>query len=116
MTELECPAHETLRNYALGNCADALADEIEGHLSHCPACEATIAQFDSADDTLMRHLPLAAAVTSESPSPAAWIDVLREQPPLDHGITGEERPAAPNSQSGAVAVLPEGFANYELLG
>jgi serine/threonine protein kinase len=118
MTNLECPRHETLRNYALGNCGDSLADEIEGHLSHCPACEATIAQFDSADDTLMRHLPLAAAVTGDSPPAAAWIDVLREQPPLEQGTGTQERPTA-KPQSGAAseaAVLPDGFANYELLG
>ena len=119
MPEPECPNAETLRNYALGNCADPLADEIEGHLAHCPACEATMAQFDSADDTLMRHLPLAAAVASESPPDAAWIDVLRERPPLEPGSEVQARPAAPTPQSGAIgdaAGLPEGFANYELLG
>src|SRR5262245_55900128 len=119
MTELECPAHETLRAKALETCANARADAMKGHLSHSPACEATIALFDSADDTLMRHLPLAAAVTGDSPPAAAWIDVLRGQPPLEQGAGTGERPAASKPLARAADGddgLPEGFANYELLG
>ncbi len=118
MPEAECPGSETLRKYALGEISDAISDEIELHLADCPACEATIAQWDSADDTLMRHLPLAAVANANDPAPAAgWIDVLREQPPGDGPSTPQSaRDDAGAGGAGEAPRLPDGLANYELLG
>ena len=120
MAILDCPTDQTLRNYILGDCSDAISDEIEGHLAQCTACEATISEFDSADDTLIRHLPLAAATATDVSAPQpGWIDVLRQQPPLagqgDIHIERVERDLQP-AVSGEAPRMPDGCANYELLG
>ncbi|MBS0264703.1 MAG: efflux RND transporter periplasmic adaptor subunit [Planctomycetes bacterium] len=120
MAQLDCPNNQTLRNYLLGKCSDVLSVEIEGHLSHCSECEATISQFDSADDTLLRHLPLApAAATSEPEDPPGWIHELRQEPPAEGG--GDMRPdnlgrIPSTAEVHEMPPLPDGCANYELLG
>ncbi len=120
MPDANCPTDQTLRNYVLGDCSDAISEEIEGHLSQCVACEATIAQFDTDDDTLIRHLPLAAATGGTIPAPQpGWIDVLRQRPPVEGRGDGMNLPPGQNSQPTAAADVPKlahGFANYELLG
>ncbi len=120
MTHFECPTDQTLRNYILGGCSEAISDEIEGHLAECAACEATISQFDSADDTLLRHLPLAAATTAgDSSHQPGWIDILRRQPPSSGQGDLVNAPLERSSQSDSAADagrLPDGCANYELLG
>jgi membrane fusion protein (multidrug efflux system) len=117
MTKLDCPTDQTLRNYMLGDCSDAISDEIEGHLARCEACEATISQLDAADDTLMRYLPLAAAAaTSDSSQQRGWIDVLRRQPPSEgQGDLQNDEPEERSPIADHAPILPDGCANYELL-
>jgi len=100
-----------LRNYAIGDCDNATSEEIERHLAACPACEDTIAGFDSADDTLMRHLPLAAVGTQQTGSDRpGWLERLRSGPPADSAddvhSQADQQPAASLG----------GLSAYELLG
>ncbi|HEY3968129.1 MAG TPA: efflux RND transporter periplasmic adaptor subunit [Planctomycetaceae bacterium] len=120
MAQFDCPTDQSLRNYILGACSDEISDEIEGHLAQCTACEATISQLDSAEDTLMRHLPLAAAAeTSDSSQQPGWIDILCQEPPSGgRGDFGQAR-LDRNSQPGILedsGRMPDGCPNYELLG
>ena len=120
MSKTDCPTDQALRDYILGNCSDAASEEIEGHLTQCTTCEATISQFDSADDTLVRHLPLAAAATEGAAAPRpGWIDVLRGRPPSSGSgqvQNGQSEQAAPATGPDWTSKLPDGCANYELLG
>ena len=76
----------------LTQCDEPSGRRIEEHLNRCSACEETLAQFDSIDDSLMRHLPL---VASADPQPdAGWLDRLRRLPQQP---SAEEEPAAVNA-------------------
>ncbi|MBW3600846.1 MAG: protein kinase, partial [Planctomycetes bacterium] len=79
MLATACPSPEELRSYVLGDSDEDAARRLEEHLARCPACEETLAEFDAADDTLVRHLPLAAAA-EQDPQPA-WLERLRESVP-----------------------------------
>jgi hypothetical protein len=79
MLPKQCPSPDELRVYALGDTCEDVAVRIEEHLARCVACEETLANFDSADDTLVRHLPLAAAADQEPE--AGWLARLREDVP-----------------------------------
>lgn len=119
MTTSRCPNRQTLLQYSLGECPDSLSDEVERHVTDCPACEDSIAQFDTAADTLMRHLPLAAAALNAAEPQPGWIDILRDCPPLDPpvepGNRAQRRPGvASNSQIDSQ--LADGFVNYDVLG
>ncbi|HUG90375.1 MAG TPA: protein kinase, partial [Planctomycetaceae bacterium] len=106
----DCPADQALRQYAIGDVDDALADGIERHLAACSACEDSVARFDSAEDTLMRHLPLAAAEQSESfADPPGWLERLRTGPPTE-GL----RDIASPDRNGEAGSLAE-FSAYEPL-
>lgn len=110
MTKTACPSDQILRQYVLGDCSDDLSDDVERHVAACPECETTIAQFDTADDTLLRHLPLAAAANRDVPPAGGWIDLLRWHiPAAGQSDVSKEiaEPAAP---------LADGFANYDVLG
>ena len=111
MTLETCPTNQDLREYAIGNCRDDLCQKIEEHLSVCPTCEDTIAQFDFVDDTLMRHLPLAVAGRGAAPEPSPlWLDRLRK------GVPQPTENGFPAGTMLPTAVPKEGLANYELLG
>ena len=120
MAEFDCPTDQALRNYMLGDCSDAISEEIEGHLACCATCEATISQFDAADDTLLRHLPLAGATAAgAAATPPGWVDVLRRQPPVgDRGDVpnGSIDQDFQQAESDAAPRLPDSCGNYELLG
>ena len=111
-----CPPKDSLRRYAIGEIEEIIADEIEQHLVECPSCEDTVAQFDSADDTLMRHLALAGAVSSEGGgSSPGWLDRLRGGPPVGRVFS------PPNSDVNVVEPSEETpnngqFSAYDLLG
>src|SRR5580704_620813 len=104
------PPNEVLSRYAIGDLDDAASDDIERHLAVCLACEDSLARFDSAEDSLMRHLPLAAVQTpqavSESPD---WLAELRNGP-LDLRTPGSE------PRLSAMTGPPPEFSSYELLG
>ena len=85
-----CPPDDALRRYLIGDYSDEQGVEIERHLSECPACEDTLANFDDTKDQLLRHLPLAAvdATDNQETSPSqrsrpAWLDRLKA------GLPGE---------------------------
>lgn len=106
-----CPTDQDLRQYAIGDSGDDLCLQIEEHLRVCPTCENTIAQFDFADDTLTRHLPLVLADRVASPASAPlWLERLRkwgQEPTENESPVGQLLPAP---------VPAERLANYELLG
>ena len=119
MTTTECPDRQVLRSYILGECPDEISDVLERHIVGCPACEDTLAQFDSVADTLMRHLPLAAANRSRGSAAPGWIDALRGNPPSEQPNDrplGQSKDLAASSQKQSVAELADGFANYDVLG
>lgn len=119
MTGTQCPNNEILRQYLLGECPDDVSDEVERHVVECPSCEDSIAQFDTATDTLMRHLPLAAATQDASPASPGWIDVLRHSPPANDPVNRSNGKPQRDLESVDPQMgnqLADGFANYEVLG
>ncbi len=109
-----CPADESLRLYALGDLDEAAAEEIESHLAACAACGETIARFDSADDTLVRHLPLAAGEGEDASDVAGWLESLRSGPPVGEAWAGPFDDGFIGADGAEAAA--ENFSNYELLG
>ena len=113
----DCPTDQSLRMYAIGDLDEVLCEEIERHIGDCPACEETVAQFDGVDDTLIRHLPLAAGADARKVTEApGWLARLRKGPPADVAVEDrpedlEPWPAATSEDSG-----PGELAAYELLG
>jgi serine/threonine protein kinase len=107
MLTTPCPSSEDLRHYALGECDEPEGRRIEEHLNRCPACEETLAEFDSADDTLVRHLPLVASADAEEGP--GWLDRLRRLPQTPNA--DEEAPPAGDGDQ------PSDFlGSYRLLG
>jgi serine/threonine protein kinase len=104
-----CPSSDSLRQYALGDVDDALADQIETHLADCPNCEETIASFDSADDTLVRHLPLAAGKGEDASGTPGWLDRLRIGPPAGQAAPG------PHVVADGADLPHDQFSAYELV-
>ncbi len=60
MIQAACPSRETLLRYLQGNFDFSQIDSLEEHLEQCSSCEETVAELEDTNDTLMRHLPLAA--------------------------------------------------------
>jgi serine/threonine protein kinase len=109
-----CPESDTLRRYAIGDLDDSDGQEIEAHLADCPVCEETVAQFDSADDTLMRHLPLVAAVAEAGNEPG-WLDRLRDGPPAGEASQLAAHIRSEPDDAGTDDSIGQ-FSAYELLG
>jgi serine/threonine protein kinase len=106
----ECPSADTLSRYAIGDLDDATSDDLERHLATCPNCEDSLAGFDSAEDSLIRHLPLAAATAPPAASDSpGWLAQLRNGP-VELSVSDSQSPVAPISGS------PAEFSSYELLG
>lgn len=106
-----CPSQDTLRHYLLGTCDAAASEHIEQHLNECDSCEQAVATIDGVSDSLLRHLPLAAAVRAEPAEPCrGWLARLREQPPR-----GEPLPLSSSDESELGESADQRF-NYELLG
>lgn len=68
----QCPSDDMLRRYAIGDYTDLEGDSVEAHLTICKACEETLAGFDNADDSLVRHMPLVAPPVGEDEEPS-WL-------------------------------------------
>lgn len=51
-----CPTSDQLRQFAVGNLPAAEVDAIASHIDSCPACDAALAEFDSAEDALLTGL------------------------------------------------------------
>lgn len=68
----QCPPDDMLRRYAIGDYTDLEGDSVEAHLTICKACEETLAGFDNADDSLVRHMPLVAPPVGEDEEPS-WL-------------------------------------------
>jgi eukaryotic-like serine/threonine-protein kinase len=113
---VECPSDQILCRYAVGDLDDAQAEEIDRHLSLCDSCETSLARFDSTADSLMRHLPLAAAQPPEATSdPPGWLARLRHGPPREPK-TGSPSTPAVDADLGVATGLPAVLSAYELLG
>src|SRR6476620_4688567 len=50
------PPRENLAAYAVGTLPEPKAEAIEGHLSNCPSCDATLAGLQGACDTVIEKL------------------------------------------------------------
>ncbi|MEM9659768.1 MAG: protein kinase, partial [Planctomycetota bacterium] len=115
MIDTACPPRESLLRYLQGNFDSSQVDAFEQHLQQCPSCEETVAELEDANDTLMRHLPLAAIDDAEGDAGApAWIARLRAGVPIEHADDAlddeEARDSAPVAEDWA-----KGLAAYELL-
>jgi serine/threonine protein kinase len=113
---VECPSDQILCRYAVGDLDDAQAEEIDRHLSVCAPCETSLAKFDSTADSLMRHLPLAAAEPPEASSdPPGWLARLRNGPPREPKIASPSTPAG-DAELEVATGPPAALSVYELLG
>jgi serine/threonine protein kinase len=107
---IECLSDQILHRYAVGDLDEAQSEDIERHLAVCRSCESSLARFDSTADSLMRHLPLAAASSSAAASDApGWLSQLRNGPPDKRNT---DLDAVPDARSG----VPAELSAYELLG
>ena len=105
---IECPADQVLSRYAIGDLDDASSDEVERHLENCSACADSVARFDSTEDSLMRHLPLAAAEADAPGEKPGWLERLRNGPPEEHASAAVPSAVTENR--------PAQFSSYDLLG
>jgi|GEM_PF-2654707 len=72
-----CPSAETVRQYLLGSFDESRAGELEQHLEYCPMCEEVVASLGEVQDSVLRHLPLAAGAASAAPP---WLERMKELP------------------------------------
>ena len=115
MNEAACPSRESLLRYLQGTFDSSQIDSLEEHLEECPNCEETVAELEDTNDTLMRHLPLAATGNVETDDDApAWIERLKAGPPTKPHEQSDERIAGGRGESVANAG-PSGLTSYELL-
>jgi uncharacterized protein (TIGR03067 family) len=56
MTAMTCPSRDELFDYAVGRLSDEASEGIAEHLESCQTCQAGLATFDDADDTLVARL------------------------------------------------------------
>jgi hypothetical protein len=115
MNEAGCPPRETLLRYLQGTFDSSQIDSLEEHLEQCPGFEETVAELEDTNDTLMRHLPLAATGNVEADADApAWIERLKAGPPTKPPEQSDERIAG--GQGKLVANRwADGLTSYELL-
>jgi serine/threonine protein kinase len=115
MIDAPCPTRETLLHYLQGNFDLSQVDSLEEHLERCPSCEETVAELENSNDTLMRHLPLAANDKVEAdPNAPVWIERLMAGPPTKQDEQSEQRMV--DGQGVSVAnEWASGLTSYELL-
>jgi uncharacterized protein (TIGR03067 family) len=56
MSATTCPSHDQLFDYVVGKLSDEVSDGVAEHLESCESCQAGLATFDDADDTLVGQL------------------------------------------------------------
>src|SRR5438309_1579156 len=54
---VSCPSAQELQELLLGNLSDAMAEELEEHLLHCPVCVETLRSLPTADTLLSAIRP-----------------------------------------------------------
>ncbi len=115
MIETACPSRETLVRYLQGQFDLAQIDSLEEHLDACPRCEETVSALEDTNDTLMRHLPLAASDKAEAEAEApVWIERLKVGPPTQQDEPAGQRTIDGQGES-AAKDWADGLASYELL-
>jgi anti-sigma factor RsiW len=69
MPSANCPSHDELQSYVLGQLSDEASETIAAHFGSCPQCKAGLAALDDADDTLVAQLrrPVSADPCLEEP-------------------------------------------------
>jgi serine/threonine protein kinase len=115
MIQADCPSRDTLLRYLQGNFDSSQIDSLEEHVEQCPNCEETVAELEDTNDTLMRHLPLAATGHVEADADApAWIERLKAGPPTKAIDQSDERMVGGQEESVANR-WSDGLTSYELL-
>jgi serine/threonine protein kinase len=115
MIQADCPSRETLLRYLQGNFDSSQIDSLEEHVEQCPNCEETVAELEDTNDTLMRHLPLAATGDVEADADAPeWIERLKAGPPTKAVDPSDERMVGGQGESVANR-WADGLTSYELL-
>jgi anti-sigma factor RsiW len=76
MSQRDCPTHEELTAFALGELPDADVDAIAEHLEGCPDCERMAQEFDNLTDSAIHalrqsDLDLLSSEAISSPAPHA---------------------------------------------
>jgi serine/threonine protein kinase len=115
MIETSCPTRETLLRYLQGNFDTSQIDSLEEHLEQCVSCEETVAELEDTNDSLMRHLPLAAIDQLENDvNGPDWIARLKAGPPTNHEEHSNKESSHELGESSG-KLWTDGLASYELL-
>ena len=88
-----CPSREELLDYAVGKLSDEAAESLAGHLDSGENCQAELAAFSDADDTLVARLrgPLPSDPFLDEPECSRAVAIARTVAENDASATGLPR-------------------------
>ncbi len=83
MSTATCPSREELSSYVLGRLAGEAWEAVRAHLESCPDCEAALATFDDADDTLVAQIRRGPAAGPYLQEPECQVAIAQARAVLD---------------------------------
>jgi len=111
MTATTCPSRDELFDYAVGRLSDEVSEGVAEHLESCQSCQAGLATFDDADDTLVARLRLPAEEDPYQGESQCRVAVARARSVGGRGSLSAPEPEAAPSHSQLLGTLGE----YQLL-
>jgi uncharacterized protein (TIGR03067 family) len=111
MTAMTCPSRQELSDYVLGRLSDEASEGVAEHLESCGSCQAGLATFDDADDTLVARLRLPAEDDPYQGESQCRVAVARARAVGGRGSLPAPEPEAAASHSEVLGTLGE----YQLL-
>ena len=117
MTATTCPSRDELFDYAVGRLSDEASEGVAEHLESCPSCQAGLATFDDADDTLVARLRLPAEEDPYQAESQCRVALARARSVGGRGSLPALESEVPGGKGSLAAPEPEPAASHsQLLG
>ncbi len=112
MSATTCPSPEELFDYVVGRLSDEASDGVAEHLESCESCQAGLATFDDADDTLVARLRRPAAEDAYLQESQCPVAVARAKAVAGRPVSKGDKSADPASTQ---SLLLGALGEYQLL-
>src|SRR5262249_7276064 len=87
MPQRDCPSHEQLLAFSLGDLDEHAVDEVAAHLEDCLACEEVLRELDQQPNVVIRSLR--GDSTTAAPAGGSAADVPQPRQVGDYELLGE---------------------------